>query len=151
MRFLLIENAKASHDSKLVREFTFSKNHKIYKYIKSVLKGDSFPPYSYTSAYLDPDKATLFKDYFHSVFSTSIYLQRIQFLHLTPFSAISQLLTWMFTRLWYHLTPPNPLVMISLDQIFLNVEPCPYIVQFIICLPCACPNTPFLWNWRFTK
>jgi len=57
----------------LVREFSFSKNHKIYKYIKSVLKGDSFPPYSYTSAYLDLDKATLFKDYFHSVFSISTY------------------------------------------------------------------------------
>ena len=59
-----------------LREFAFSKNYKIYKYIKSVLKEDSFPPYIYndsTSAYLDLDKAASFNNYFHPVFSTSTY------------------------------------------------------------------------------
>ena len=77
-------NAKAAHESKLVREFAFSKNQKIYKYIKSVLKEDYFPPYIYsdsTSAYLDLDRAVLFNNYFHPVFSTSTY-------HLPPKNSI---------------------------------------------------------------
>jgi len=72
-----IENAKASHESKLVREFalSISKNLKIYPYmyIERRLFSSLHLQRLYTSPYPDLEKATLFNNYFHSVFSTSTY------------------------------------------------------------------------------
>jgi len=93
-----------------LREFAFSKNQKIYKYIKSVLKEDSFPPYIYnnsTSAYLDLDKAySTTTSILCSRPALTIYLQGIQFLHLTLFSAKITIITDM--DVYLHLQAGHP-------------------------------------------
>jgi len=117
-----------------LREFAFSKNQKIYKYIKSVLKEDSFPPYIYnnsTSAYLDLDKAySTTTSILCSRPALTIYLQGIQFLHLTLFSAKITIITDM--DVYETLVSLDPNKSTGNDLIgpnILNVEPCPYIAK----------------------
>ena len=69
-------DAKSKYESSLIHDFAFSKSYKIYEYIKSLKKEDSLAPTvfnSNSSATDDSDKASLFNEYFHSVFTTSAY------------------------------------------------------------------------------
>ena len=66
----------SKYESSLINDFAFSKSYKIYEYIKSLKKEDSLPPTvfnSNSSATDDSDKASLFNEYFDSVFTTGSY------------------------------------------------------------------------------
>ena len=71
-----IADAKSKYESSLIHDFAFSKSYKIYEYIKSLKKEDILPQTVFNSnlsATCDSDKAYLFNEYFHSVFTTSSY------------------------------------------------------------------------------
>lgn len=71
--------AKSDYETNLVHNFAFNNSCKIYNYIKSFSKQDSLPqimfrePHS-TRASSDIEKANLFNEYFHSVFTTSSFV-----------------------------------------------------------------------------
>ena len=69
-----IADAKSKYESSVIHDFAFSKSYKIYEYIKSLKKEYTLPQTvfnSNSSATCDSDKAYLFNEYFHSVFTTS--------------------------------------------------------------------------------
>lgn len=77
-----IQLAKASFEAKLVQDFAFSNNPKIFQYIRNITKSTFIPStvvYKNCSASLDIDRANLYNEYFYSVFSQSTY-------SLPPFS-----------------------------------------------------------------
>ncbi len=66
--------AKSSYEAKLVDEFAFNSNNKIYKYINSILKNNNLPVsmcHNEHTVSSDQDKATLFNTFFESVYSKS--------------------------------------------------------------------------------
>ena len=68
--------AKSEYKSNLIQEFAFSKNYKIYEYIKSLRKEDSLSPTMHdrtTTATVDHKKVNLFNKYFFSVLTSSRY------------------------------------------------------------------------------
>ena len=68
--------AKSEYESNLIQEFDFSKNDKIYEYIKSLRKENSLPPTVHdgtTTATEVHKTVTLFNKYFFSVFTSSSY------------------------------------------------------------------------------
>ena len=72
----IMKTAKSEYESNLIQEFVFSKNYKIYEYIKSPRKEDLLPPTIHdgtTTATEDHEKITLFNKYFFSVFTSSSY------------------------------------------------------------------------------
>ena len=81
-RILLSENqfalesslAKSSFESNLVNNFVTGNQTKIFQYIRSITKSHSIPStifHNDSSASNDNDKATIFNQFFHSVFSTN--------------------------------------------------------------------------------
>ena len=71
-----IQQAKANFEAKLVSNFAFSNDSKIFQYVRNLTKSASIPStifYDNTSASQDLDKANLFNKYFYSVFSRSTY------------------------------------------------------------------------------
>ena len=71
-----MKTAKSEYESNLIQELAFSKNYKIYEYIKSLRKEDLLPPTIHdgtTTATEDHEKVTLFNKYFFSVFTSSSY------------------------------------------------------------------------------
>ncbi len=69
-----METAKSSYEAKLVDEFAFNGNNKIYKYINSISKSSGLPVTMYlnsVTATSDLDKVSLFNKYFESVYSKS--------------------------------------------------------------------------------
>ena len=69
-----ILNAKKEFESDLVHKFAFDNNPRLFQYIKKSLKEQSLPQILYlgpSSETSDFGKASLFNQYFHSVFSTS--------------------------------------------------------------------------------
>ena len=69
-----ISLAKSEYESKLICDFAFRNQSKIYKYIRNVKKSTSIPNAVYfgeASATDDVNKATLFNKFFYSVFCTS--------------------------------------------------------------------------------
>ena len=70
----IMSTAKSEFELSLINDFAYSRNYKIYDYIKSMNKDDSLPPVmsnGSNSASEDHDKATLFNQYFHSVFTSN--------------------------------------------------------------------------------
>ena len=69
-----ISSAKSEYESKLIRDFAFKNQSKIYKYIRNIKKSVSIPNtvhFGEASATEDISKATLFNKFFYSVFSTN--------------------------------------------------------------------------------
>ena len=70
-------SAKSNYESKLVHCFAHNNSNKIYNYIKSLSSQKSFPPSMHLGSTIvstDIEKATLFNNYFHSVFSTTPFV-----------------------------------------------------------------------------
>ena len=68
---------KSKYELNLIKEFAFSKNHKIYEYIKSLRQENSLPSLmsdGSTTVSEDYEKANLFNKYFFSVFTSSSYI-----------------------------------------------------------------------------
>ena len=66
--------AKSSNENTLALDLATSKSHKIYKHMNSLRSSNSLPPsmhLDYSSAKTDCDKAFLFNEYFHSIFTRS--------------------------------------------------------------------------------
>jgi len=69
----LLQTAKANYESSLISSFSFN-NSKIYKCICSLTKSNPIPcsvHYNFISADSDLAKASLFNEYFYSVFTKS--------------------------------------------------------------------------------
>ncbi len=67
-----MSDAKCSYESRLVEDYAFKRNSKIYKYIKRIMKSDHLPKvmhFNDKSALSDSDKAHLFNVFFESVYS----------------------------------------------------------------------------------
>jgi len=67
-------SAKSSFESNLINNFVSGNQAKIFQYIRSITKAHSIPStifYNNSSASNDDDKATLFNQFFYSVFSTT--------------------------------------------------------------------------------
>ncbi len=67
-----MSDTKQKYESSLVEDFAFSNNSEIYKYINSIVKTDALPMtmyYELQTASCDLDKATLFNQFFKSVYS----------------------------------------------------------------------------------
>ena len=66
--------AKAAYEFQLIRNFAYSNNSKIYRYLRNLTHSSDIPPcishYS-LMATSDKDKSCLFNQYFHSVFTQS--------------------------------------------------------------------------------
>ena len=72
-----IQSAKLSYESNLVQDFATINSNKIYKYMNSLLKHDTIPPIMHhesSEAFSNKDKASLFNQYFQSVFTTSSFI-----------------------------------------------------------------------------
>ena len=72
-----IQSAKLSYESNLVQDFATINSNKIYKYTNSLLKHDTIPPIMHhksSEAFSNKDKASLFNQYFQSVFTTSYFI-----------------------------------------------------------------------------
>ena len=71
-----MQNAKVNYEHNLVQDFAFRKNYKIYEYINSLKKEDLLPSSMFndtSEATSDQDKASLFNEYFYSVFTPSSF------------------------------------------------------------------------------
>ena len=69
-----ISSAKSDYERKLINDFAFKSQSKIYKYIRNIKKSTSIPAtvnFGEASATDDVNKAMLFNEFFYSVFSTS--------------------------------------------------------------------------------
>ena len=69
-----ISSAKSEYEGKLISDFAFRNQPKIYKYIRNIKKSTSIPNtvhFGKASATNDVNKAILFNKFFYSVFSTS--------------------------------------------------------------------------------
>ena len=107
-----IQQAKANFEAKLVNNFAFSNDSKIFQYVRNLTKSTSIPStilYDNTSASQDFDKANLFNKYFYSVFSRSTYslpnfeMCPEQVCPLTQFTSLKKTFTmhchlWILTR-----------------------------------------------------
>ena len=72
----LMTQAKSDFENHLITSFAHNNSNKIYSYIRSLSRHSSFPPVMYldsTSASVDLEKAELFNQFFHSVFSTTTF------------------------------------------------------------------------------
>ena len=72
-----MKQAKSQYESDLVQGLANGNSNKIYQYIRSLKKQDSFPATMHldaTHASIDTEKASLFNKFFHSVFSTTNYV-----------------------------------------------------------------------------
>ena len=68
-----IKAAKLDYESNSIKQFALSRDPRIYRYINSLTDPSQFPDimhFGATEAVSDRDKATLFTNYFFSVFST---------------------------------------------------------------------------------
>ena len=66
--------AKSNYETKLIQQFAYTNNSKIYRYISSLLKSSAGPPCVHLdaeAAVSDQKKACLYNRYFHSVFTSS--------------------------------------------------------------------------------
>ena len=77
MRAVRVTNGaekKAAYEFQLIRNFAYSNNSKIYRYLRNLTHSSDIPPcishYS-LMATSDKDKSCLFNQYFHSVFTQS--------------------------------------------------------------------------------
>ena len=71
---LLMAEAKSNFESNLIHNFANRNNHLIFKYISSLTKSEYFPRCMYLGsdeATCDESKASLFNNYFYSVFTRS--------------------------------------------------------------------------------
>ena len=69
-----IELAKASYERRLINDFARTNNSRIYKYLGELRRGSDIPSTVHddvASASASKDKANLFNNYFHSVFTVS--------------------------------------------------------------------------------
>ena len=67
-----MSNAKSMYESRLVEEYAFNRNNKIFTYIKQIMKSDSLPKVMHLdgrSESSDSEKAFLFNSFFESVYS----------------------------------------------------------------------------------
>ena len=65
--------AKSDYESKLISDYAYTHNNKIYQYISSLKGQDNFPIQMFHNnqqACKDHEKAQLFNNYFYSVFSS---------------------------------------------------------------------------------
>ena len=72
-----IELAKASYERRLINDFARTNNSRIYKYLGELRRGSDIPSTVHddvASASASKDKANLFNNYFHSVFTVTNYL-----------------------------------------------------------------------------
>ena len=72
-----INSAKSEYESRLINDFAFNNQSKIYKYIRNIKKSTSIPNtvhFGEASATEDVNKAILFNKFFYSVFSTSNFM-----------------------------------------------------------------------------
>ena len=72
-----INSAKSEYESRLINDFAFNNQPKIYKYIRNIKKSTSIPNtvhFGEASATEDVNKAILFNKFFYSVFSTSNFM-----------------------------------------------------------------------------
>ena len=72
-----IQSAKLSYESNLVQDFATINSNKIYKYLNSLLKHGTIPPIMHhesSEAFSSKNKASLFNQYFQSVFTTSSFI-----------------------------------------------------------------------------
>ena len=66
--------AKSDYESNLIHKFATSNNSHLYRYIQNLTRNSSLPPsmsFKSTTVTSDKDKASLFNNYFFSVFTTS--------------------------------------------------------------------------------
>ena len=66
--------AKSNYETKLIQQFAYTNNSKIYRYISSLSKSSAGPPCVHLdaeAAVSDQKKACLYNRYFHSVFTSS--------------------------------------------------------------------------------
>ncbi len=69
-----MEIAKSTYEAQLVDEFAYNNNNKLYKYIKSIQNNNSLPIAMHLNSHTgisDQDKASLFNQFFESVYSKS--------------------------------------------------------------------------------
>jgi len=69
-----ISSAKSDYESKLIQDFADTNQAKIFRYIKDLTKSDYIPQRLFNNdcdATDDIDKATMFNNYFYSVFTSS--------------------------------------------------------------------------------
>ena len=122
-----MSTAKADFESELINSFISSNLSKIYKYIRTLLRNHTLPQSMYlncSSASTDNEKATLFNQYFHSVFTlTSFTLPPVSSLptpssslidiHISEFDtfeALNSISTSKASKCHCHLQPsPSPL------------------------------------------
>jgi len=78
-----LQSAKVSFEAKLVHNFAFRNNLKIFQYIRNITKSTSTVIYKDCSASLDIDKVNLYNNYFYFVFSYSLP----PFSHMRPTSS----------------------------------------------------------------
>ena len=72
-----ISLAKSEYESKLINDFAFNNQPKIYKYIRNIKKSTSIPNtvhFGEASATEDVNKAILFNKFLYSVFSNSNFM-----------------------------------------------------------------------------
>ena len=66
--------AKSTYESTLINKYASSSDPAIYRYIRAITKSGTIPPTVYldnTSASSDESKASLFNQYFYSIFTAS--------------------------------------------------------------------------------
>ncbi len=88
-----MSDAKCSYESRLVEDYAFKRNSKIYKYIKRIMKSDlpKVMHFNDKSALSDSDKAHLFNSFFESVYSKPLQLHFINITDLVVLNALSSL------------------------------------------------------------
>ena len=72
-----ITSAKKRYETHLIKTLAYSNSSKVFKYINSITGNDTFPSnitFESSTATSDYGKATLFNDYFFSVFTQSSYV-----------------------------------------------------------------------------
>ncbi len=114
---------KSEYESNLIQEFAFSKNYKIYEYIKGLRKEDSLPPTmsdGTTTATEDHEKVTLFNKYFFSVFTSSSYCLPSMEDSTTPGAAITNI-DMSDTEVYQALAALDPSKSSGIDGIGPNV------------------------------
>ncbi len=67
-----MKTSKSIYEAQLVEEFAHNNNNKIYKYMNSILHNNSLPVAMHLNSHTatsDSDKASLFNEFFESVYS----------------------------------------------------------------------------------
>lgn len=76
-----VDSARSNYESKLIRNLAANNCSKIFKYVKHLREGGKIPSTTFhgsSKATSDVEKATMFNDYFHSVFTVSDFIQPSQ-------------------------------------------------------------------------